>query len=71
MSRAYATQDGDLELLVKVDKASTKKAGASDAESTAVTAAAKALQAPLLAALRQLDADMAARVADATQEKAA
>ena len=64
-------QDGDVELCVKVDKASIKKAGASDDESAAVSAAAKALQAALLAALRQLDADMLARVTEASAPDAA
>ena len=56
-------QSGDLELEVRVDKATTKKAGASDAESRAVNAAAKALQPQLLRALQTLDAEMQARCA--------
>ena len=53
-------QDGDVEVCVKVDKATTK--GATDAEARAVTAAAKALQVQLLKALQQLDAEMLARM---------
>jgi uncharacterized membrane protein len=57
---SLSQQDGDVEVCVKVDKATTK--GVTDAEARAVTAAAKTLQAQLLKALRQLDADMLARM---------
>jgi hypothetical protein len=56
---------------VKVDKATTKKAAATDAEASAVTAAAKALRKPLLEALKVLDAEMLARVTQAEAAPAA
>ena len=61
-SRDACQEESELEVEFKLDKASVKKANATLKEEAALAEAAKALRKPLFAALRQLDADMLARM---------